>query len=61
MDFQQRIDQRLSNIETDLAFIKGIIEGKSESLRDNHAKQSRILSIFAIVVAAVAVASRIVF
>ena len=58
--FEQRIDDRLINIERDVSFIKGMIEGKSEAKVEAQAKHSRILSISAIVVATISVILRVV-
>ena len=56
--FEQRIDDRLINIERDVSFIKGMIEGKSEAKVEAQAKHSRILSITAIVISTVSVILR---
>ena len=58
-EFQSEVINRLTNLETDLSFIKGVIEGKKERTSTSLNKISIGLSAIALIVSAILLYARI--
>ena len=58
-DFQKEVIERLSNLESDVSFIKGVIEGRDYRSKQNRDRVSTYVAFISLGVSILLVASRI--